>query len=256
MKAGQPEAGGYPEHPAEEAEQPCLDHEQAPDGRPCRTARAQDADLAGTFEDRHHHRVDDPDRGDRERDGADGAQHQAHDVEDLQLLVDKAARGGRLGDRAAARWHAEDRPLTISVNVSPNCLLDEGFATRVGATFVKDLASDSDDAMLVRSAIDLAHNLGLFVTAEGVEDFAALTMLRDLGCDFAQGFALARPVPADHFAAACDKAEKIARAVLLPRQPASSATAAIRPTPLSAFDRRMARGSVPPRSSDNLDATV
>ena len=87
---------------------------------------------------------------------------------------------------------------------------------KIDRTFVKDLASDPDDAMLVRSAIDLAHNLGLFVTAEGVEDFAALTMLRDLGCDFAQGFALARPVPADHLAAACDKAEKTASAVLLP----------------------------------------
>ena len=40
-------------------------------------------------------------------------------------------------------------------------------------------------------------------------------MLRDLGCDFAQGFALARPVPADRLAAACDEAEKTASAVLL-----------------------------------------
>src|SRR5205823_2350618 len=57
-------------------------------------------------------------------------------------------------------------------------------------------------------------NLGLLVTAEGVEDFAALTMLRDLGCDFPQGNALARTVPADHLAAACGDAGKTASAVL------------------------------------------
>jgi hypothetical protein len=91
---------------------------------------------------------------------------------------------------------------------------DDALDHEYDRSFVKDLASDPDDAMLVRSAIDLAHNLGLFVTAEGVEDFAALTTLRDLGCDFAQGFALARPVPADDLAAACDEAERTARAVL------------------------------------------
>jgi EAL domain-containing protein (putative c-di-GMP-specific phosphodiesterase class I) len=69
---------------------------------------------------------------------------------------------------------------------------------------------------LVRSAIDLAHNLELFVTAEGVEDLAALTMLCEMGCDHAQGFALAVPVPADHLANACVQAEKVARAALMP----------------------------------------
>src|SRR5204862_6399019 len=88
-------ADGHPESSTEEAEQPRLDREQAPDGRPGRAARAQDADFAGTLKDRHHHRVDDPDRGDCERDRADAAQYQTHHIEDLQLLVDKAARGGR-----------------------------------------------------------------------------------------------------------------------------------------------------------------
>jgi diguanylate cyclase len=189
----------------------------------------------------------------------------------------------RMAVNEAARWHATARPLVVSVNVSPNCLLDDAFVDQVRSaltgcglppqllrleltesammtdpdralavlhriqqdgvqvsiddfgtgfsslsqlkrltadelkidrTFVRDLATDTDDAALVRSAIDLAHTLDLFVTAEGVEDLAALAVLRELGCDQAQGFALARPVPAESLMAACAQAEKVARAAL------------------------------------------
>jgi diguanylate cyclase (GGDEF)-like protein len=85
---------------------------------------------------------------------------------------------------------------------------------KIDRTFIQDLATNSGDAVLVRSSIDLAHNLDLFVTAEGVEDPTALAILRDLGCDHAQGFALARPVAAEGLAAACVHAEKEARAAL------------------------------------------
>ena len=50
--------------------------------------------------------------------------------------------------------------------------------------------------MLFRS-IDLAHSLGLSVTAEGVEDEATLKALKTLGCDHAQGYFLSRPKPLD-----------------------------------------------------------
>jgi EAL domain-containing protein (putative c-di-GMP-specific phosphodiesterase class I) len=86
---------------------------------------------------------------------------------------------------------------------------------KIERTFVQDLATSPEDAIMVRSAIDLAHNLGLFVTAEGVEDLAALAMLRDLGCDQVQGFALAHPVPADVLLAECLQAEEVAREVLM-----------------------------------------
>jgi EAL domain-containing protein (putative c-di-GMP-specific phosphodiesterase class I) len=51
--------------------------------------------------------------------------------------------------------------------------------------------------MIVRSTVELAHNLGLKVVAEGVEDRAAVECLRGMGCDEIQGYYLSRPVPAD-----------------------------------------------------------
>ena len=49
--------------------------------------------------------------------------------------------------------------------------------------------------MIVRSIIDLGHNLGLTVVAEGVEDDATLQTLKRLGCDLVQGYAESRPLP-------------------------------------------------------------
>jgi EAL domain-containing protein (putative c-di-GMP-specific phosphodiesterase class I) len=47
---------------------------------------------------------------------------------------------------------------------------------------------------MVRAIVDLGHRLGFRVVAEGVEDPAALDYLREIGCDFAQGFFIARPL--------------------------------------------------------------
>jgi EAL domain-containing protein (putative c-di-GMP-specific phosphodiesterase class I) len=55
------------------------------------------------------------------------------------------------------------------------------------------LHSDSD-AVIVRSIIDLGHNLGLTVVAEGVEEEGALAMLTALGCDLVQGHHLSKPL--------------------------------------------------------------
>ncbi len=59
------------------------------------------------------------------------------------------------------------------------------------------LKADENDAAIVRSAIDLSRNLGLSVTAEGVEDEATWTILRELGCTEAQGFYVSPALPAD-----------------------------------------------------------
>jgi PAS domain S-box-containing protein/diguanylate cyclase (GGDEF)-like protein len=67
---------------------------------------------------------------------------------------------------------------------------------KIDRCFVRDLATSSGDAAIVRSTIDMARNLGLRVVAEGVEDAAALAVLRGLGCDTAQGYHLGRPMPA------------------------------------------------------------
>src|SRR5205823_8527898 len=67
---------------------------------------------------------------------------------------------------------------------------------KIDRAFVKDLATDEGDASIVRAAIDLGHNLGMQVVAEGVEDAATLELLVGLGCDVAQGYHFSRPLPA------------------------------------------------------------
>ena len=68
---------------------------------------------------------------------------------------------------------------------------------KIDRSFVMHLPSVTDDAVIVRSTIELAHNLGLTVVAEGVEDEATLEMLVKDGCDSAQGYFFSRPCPAD-----------------------------------------------------------
>ncbi|MEU0554305.1 bifunctional diguanylate cyclase/phosphodiesterase [Dactylosporangium sp. NPDC006015] len=70
---------------------------------------------------------------------------------------------------------------------------------KIDRSFVVNLSgADDDDAVLVRSAVDLGHNLGMTVVAEGVEHAVQVEALRRLGCDIAQGYHYARPEPADH----------------------------------------------------------
>ena len=57
------------------------------------------------------------------------------------------------------------------------------------------MASSDADASIVRSTTNLAHELGLSVVAEGVETDALLALVRQMGCDFAQGCAIAHPAP-------------------------------------------------------------
>ena len=68
---------------------------------------------------------------------------------------------------------------------------------KIDKSFVIEMAVDASDAAIVRSTIDLAHNLGLKVVAEGVESEDAWRHLEALGCDYAQGYYLSRPLPAD-----------------------------------------------------------
>jgi diguanylate cyclase (GGDEF)-like protein len=66
---------------------------------------------------------------------------------------------------------------------------------KIDRAFVTSMRTIHSDAVIVRSTIDLARNLGLAVVAEGVEDRSVLNELSDLGCDTAQGYYLSRPVP-------------------------------------------------------------
>jgi EAL domain-containing protein (putative c-di-GMP-specific phosphodiesterase class I) len=67
---------------------------------------------------------------------------------------------------------------------------------KIDRSFISRMASDPEIATIVRSTIDLGHNLNLKVVAEGVEDLAAWNMLRVLGCDDAQGFFMSKPLDA------------------------------------------------------------
>jgi diguanylate cyclase (GGDEF)-like protein len=66
---------------------------------------------------------------------------------------------------------------------------------KIDKSFVLNMLESDDDAVIVRSTIDLGHNLGLEVIAEGVETETVRGRLEGLGCDVAQGFYLSRPAP-------------------------------------------------------------
>ena len=66
---------------------------------------------------------------------------------------------------------------------------------KIDKSFVMEMDSDSDNATIVRSTVDLAHNMGLRVVAEGVETAETLDALGELGCNQAQGYFIARPAP-------------------------------------------------------------
>jgi len=72
---------------------------------------------------------------------------------------------------------------------------------KIDKSFVMGMTENRDDETIVRSTIDLAHNMGLKVVAEGVESEAVLQRLTDLECDLAQGFHLSRPLPPDRLEA-------------------------------------------------------
>jgi diguanylate cyclase (GGDEF)-like protein len=65
---------------------------------------------------------------------------------------------------------------------------------KVDKSFVIDMDSDEENTYIVRATIDLAHSLGLSVTAEGVESAAVLSILKGMGCDFGQGYYLGMPI--------------------------------------------------------------
>lgn len=81
---------------------------------------------------------------------------------------------------------------------------------KIDRSFVQYAHIERSDAMLVRSTVQLAHELGLQVVAEGIEDAECLEFLRSINCDYAQGYFIGRPMPASQFA---DFAQEPARRV-------------------------------------------
>jgi diguanylate cyclase (GGDEF)-like protein len=125
------------------------------------------------------------------------------DPADLCLEI---TEGTLLQDMNAAIKHLRDlRSLGVRISIDDfgtgysslaylrTLPLDE---LKIDRSFVTPVADDPSAAAIVESVVRLGHALGLVVVAEGVETAAQLSTLRDLGCDLAQGFYLARPAPA------------------------------------------------------------
>ncbi len=68
---------------------------------------------------------------------------------------------------------------------------------KIDRSFVMNMLEDPRDKSIVKAAIDLAHNLDLHVVAEGIEQQGMQDSLTDMGCDFGQGYHIARPMPED-----------------------------------------------------------
>jgi diguanylate cyclase (GGDEF)-like protein len=72
---------------------------------------------------------------------------------------------------------------------------------KIDQSFIRDLDDASEDAVIVRSTIEMSHSLGLKVVAEGVELACSLRLLEHWQCDVAQGYLISRPLPAEAFEA-------------------------------------------------------
>jgi diguanylate cyclase (GGDEF)-like protein len=80
---------------------------------------------------------------------------------------------------------------------------------KIDRSFISRAHVNADDASIVSSTIELGHNLGLKVVAEGVEVAETLLMLRKLGCDFAQGYLISKPLAADQVAGYVREANQV-----------------------------------------------
>lgn len=70
---------------------------------------------------------------------------------------------------------------------------------KIDRAFISHMEENDDDAVITHSVIRLAHNLGMTVVAEGVEDYETLLTLKSISCDYAQGFYVCKPIPALEF---------------------------------------------------------
>jgi diguanylate cyclase (GGDEF)-like protein len=70
---------------------------------------------------------------------------------------------------------------------------------KIDKSFVLDMLTSEDSAVIVKSTIDMAHNIGRQVVAEGVENHDTMVLLKRLGCDFLQGYHISRPLSATDF---------------------------------------------------------
>lgn len=114
-------------------------------------------------------------------------------MEDPRKSMDTLRRLDQLGIRLAIDDYGTGYSSLSYVKKLPVTEL------KIDQSFVRDMTTDADDAMIVKSTIELGHNMGMQVVAEGVEDLAIWALLRQMGCDMAQGYCISKPLPADRF---------------------------------------------------------
>jgi diguanylate cyclase (GGDEF)-like protein/PAS domain S-box-containing protein len=133
-----------------------------------------------------------------------------HDLspERLQVEVTESAVMTDAGRAAEVLSGLASRGVTVSIDDFGTGYTSLGLLRRlpvhelkIDKSFVIGMAGEGgEDTAIVRSTADLAHNLGLNVVAQGVEDQWTLDLLGTFGCDQAQGYHIARPMPAADFA--------------------------------------------------------
>ena len=102
---------------------------------------------------------------------------------------------------------------------------------KIDRSFVTAMTRNDNDAAIVRTSVDLAHNLGLKVVAEGIETEDVLHRLQELGCDAGQGLYISRPLPADDLLLWLQQSSwgLKKRPATRPRRPVSASASATRP---------------------------
>jgi diguanylate cyclase (GGDEF)-like protein/PAS domain S-box-containing protein len=123
----------------------------------------------------------------------------------LEVTETAIVQGGAAGERARAEvQELHDRGVRIAIDDFGTGFSSLGQLRRfpvdmikVDRSFVQGVEHDSKDAAITANLVSLAHALGLLAMAEGIESDGQLTSVLELGCDLAQGFLFARPVPAD-----------------------------------------------------------
>jgi EAL domain-containing protein (putative c-di-GMP-specific phosphodiesterase class I) len=79
-----------------------------------------------------------------------------------------------------------------SLSYLRNLIIDN---LKIDRSFIRDIAKDKKNSDIVKGIIDMAHALGIAVTAEGVEDIEQLEILRRFNCDYMQGYLFSKPLP-------------------------------------------------------------
>lgn len=89
---------------------------------------------------------------------------------------------------------------------------------KIDQSFVREMQSGSEDSIIVRAIINLAHNLGMQVVAEGIETPEQFELLREQGCDVGQGYLFGFPVPGEQAVSFCQAAHSSTRQVLISQE--------------------------------------